>query len=155
VDKCDTLDQATRDRICYLMLDLFFRELFEFRFMQTDPNWSNFLYNTETKQVSDFYEQNFFLAPLDPCIIFIIINFLLNPCGFQIGLLDFGASREYSKDFVDKYLRILKGAATDDLELVLEGSRDIGFLTGYESKVMLSWDFIDHNVCRDIQVVNV
>lgn len=51
VDKCETLDQETRDRISYLMLDLFFRELFEFQFMQTDPNWSNFLYNTETRQV--------------------------------------------------------------------------------------------------------
>lgn len=51
VDKCENLDQDTRDRICFLMLDLFFRELFEFQFMQTDPNWSNFLYNKETKQV--------------------------------------------------------------------------------------------------------
>ena len=51
VDKCETLDQETRDRISFLLLDLFFRELFEFRFMQTDPNWSNFLYNVETKQV--------------------------------------------------------------------------------------------------------
>ena len=51
VDKCETMDQTTRDRISFLMLDLFFRELFEFRFMQTDPNWSNFLYNAETKQV--------------------------------------------------------------------------------------------------------
>ena len=24
------------------------RELFEYRFMQTDPNWSNFLYNRDT-----------------------------------------------------------------------------------------------------------
>jgi hypothetical protein len=51
VDKCESLDQETRDRICFLMLDLFFRELFEFQFMQTDPNWANFLYNAETKQV--------------------------------------------------------------------------------------------------------
>jgi len=51
VDKCSDLDQDTRDRICFLLLDLFFRELFEFRFMQTDPNWSNFLYNVETHQV--------------------------------------------------------------------------------------------------------
>ena len=52
VDQCADLDQETRDRISHLLLDLFFRELFEFRFMQTDANWSNFLYNVETKQVS-------------------------------------------------------------------------------------------------------
>lgn len=51
VDQCENLDQETRNRICFLMLDLFFRELLEFQFMQTDPNWANFLYNTETKQV--------------------------------------------------------------------------------------------------------
>jgi hypothetical protein len=28
------------------------RELFIFRYMQTDPNWANFLYNPETKQVN-------------------------------------------------------------------------------------------------------
>lgn len=27
------------------------RELFEFRIMQTDPNWSNFLFNARTRQV--------------------------------------------------------------------------------------------------------
>ena len=27
-------------------------ELFEFRLMQTDPNWSNFLYNQSTGKVS-------------------------------------------------------------------------------------------------------
>ncbi|ODM99712.1 AarF domain-containing protein kinase 4 [Orchesella cincta] len=103
VDRCEHLDQDTRNRICYLMLDLFFRELFEFQFMQTDPNWSNFLYNVETR---------------------------------QIGLLDFGASREYRNGFVDNYMRILKGAAANDKETVIKASRDIGFLTGYESKAM-------------------
>ncbi|CAL8139490.1 unnamed protein product [Orchesella dallaii] len=103
VDRCEHLDQENRDRICFLMLDLFFRELFEFQFMQTDPNWSNFLYNTETR---------------------------------QIGLLDFGASREYRNGFVDNYMRILKGAADNDKETVINASRDIGFLTGYESRAM-------------------
>ena len=44
------------------------RELFEFNFMQTDPNWSNFLYNPESKQVSD---EKFFA-----CLIFVKINVL-------------------------------------------------------------------------------
>lgn len=33
------------------MLKLCLREVFEFQFMQTDPNWSNFFYNAETKKV--------------------------------------------------------------------------------------------------------
>lgn len=28
------------------------RELFEFRYMQTDPNWSNFFYDPQTHRVS-------------------------------------------------------------------------------------------------------
>ena len=39
-------------QVAYLMLKLSLREVFEFQFMQTDPNWSNFFYNTETKKVS-------------------------------------------------------------------------------------------------------
>lgn len=50
-------------------------------------------------------------------------------------LLDFGASREYSKQFVDKYIRIIKAAAENDRQTVLNISRELGFLTGYESKV--------------------
>ena len=39
-------------KICEKMLNLCLKEVFEFRFMQTDPNWSNFLFNPETGQVS-------------------------------------------------------------------------------------------------------
>ena len=37
------------------MIDLCLRELFFFREMQTDPNWSNFLWNAKTRQVKEFY----------------------------------------------------------------------------------------------------
>lgn len=33
-------------------MELILREIMEFRYMQTDPNWSNFLYNAKTNQVS-------------------------------------------------------------------------------------------------------
>ena len=49
-------------------------------------------------------------------------------------MLDFGATREYSKNFVDKYIRIIKGAADNDCETVLKWSRELKFLTGYETK---------------------
>ncbi|KAI4787093.1 hypothetical protein KUCAC02_036688, partial [Chaenocephalus aceratus] len=37
--------------ICYNILQLCLREVFEFRFMQTDPNWANFFYNADTNKV--------------------------------------------------------------------------------------------------------
>ncbi|KAI6354125.1 hypothetical protein MCOR25_008742 [Pyricularia grisea] len=40
--------QEQRDRIGTHILRLCLREITEFRFMQTDPNWTNFLYNAET-----------------------------------------------------------------------------------------------------------
>lgn len=55
---------------------------------------------------------------------------------FQLLLLDFGASREYPKSFMDTYVRIIKAASEDDRETVLQLSRKIGFFTGYESQVM-------------------
>lgn len=39
-------------QICFNILQLTLRELFEFRFMQTDPNWANFFYNAEQDKVS-------------------------------------------------------------------------------------------------------
>lgn len=51
-------------------------------------------------------------------------------------LLDFGASREYSKSFMDTYVKIIGAAAENDRDTVLTLSRKLGFLTGYESHVM-------------------
>jgi aarF domain-containing kinase len=51
VDKCVDLDVETRTHISRLVMELWLKELFEFRYMQTDPNWSNFFYNPETRQV--------------------------------------------------------------------------------------------------------
>lgn len=52
------------------------QELFVYRFMQTDPNWGNFLYDKRRD---------------------------------MIGLLDFGAARQFPKHFVDDYLRLVRG----------------------------------------------
>ncbi|KAA8577470.1 hypothetical protein FQN60_009222 [Etheostoma spectabile] len=51
LDRCVDLDQETRNQICFRILQLCLREVFEFRFMQTDPNWANFFYNSDTNKV--------------------------------------------------------------------------------------------------------
>ncbi|KAJ8870711.1 hypothetical protein PR048_029736 [Dryococelus australis] len=103
VDKCVDMDKETRHHIARLIMQLCLKELFEFLYMQTDPNWSNFFYNPDTRQLS---------------------------------LLDFGASREYCREFMDQYIEIIRAAADGDTDKVLKISKDIGFLTGYESKIM-------------------
>jgi len=103
IDRCTELPQATRNYIAESILKLVFRELFLHRYMQTDPNWANFLYN---------------------------------PANNTIGLLDFGATREYSPGFVNTYFKIIDAAANMDKANLLKYSEEIGFLTGYESKLM-------------------
>jgi len=43
--------QAVRDRIVSLLMSLTLRELFEFKLMQTDPNFANYRLNEETNQI--------------------------------------------------------------------------------------------------------
>lgn len=104
LDAVFDLDQETRNRVSTGILKLCLRELFEFNFMQTDPNWSNFLYNQHTD---------------------------------QLCLLDFGASREYSKSFVNAYINVIHGASIGDREIVSSGLTKLGFQTGYESKAFI------------------
>ncbi len=51
IESLTSATQATRDRVTGLLLELLFRELFEFRLIQTDPNFANFLYNARTGQL--------------------------------------------------------------------------------------------------------
>jgi aarF domain-containing kinase len=51
VTKIADLTQAERDWIGTHVLRLCLRELMEWRFMQTDPNWTNFLYNRSAQKL--------------------------------------------------------------------------------------------------------
>lgn len=48
VTRIETFTQQQRDWIGTQILRLCLREITEFHFMQTDPNWTNFLYNEDT-----------------------------------------------------------------------------------------------------------
>ncbi|MEM6390074.1 MAG: AarF/ABC1/UbiB kinase family protein [Pseudomonadota bacterium] len=45
------LDQVARDRMASDLVDLMLRELFEFRLMQTDPNFANYRFDPDTEQL--------------------------------------------------------------------------------------------------------
>lgn len=51
VTKLKTLTQEQRDWIGTQILRLCLREIVEFKFMQTDPNWTNFLYNAKAQKI--------------------------------------------------------------------------------------------------------
>ena len=88
-----------------MIIELCMKELFEFRMMQTDPNWSNFLWNEKTKQVE---------------------------------LIDFGATRSYSREFIDKWMHLLQAAVAEDREGCIHWSLELGYLTGEEGEAMLN-----------------
>ena len=110
IDRLTDLPQVERDRICRDLVQLCLLELFVWRFMQTDPNWSNFLYDTAGSSSS----------------------------GGTLHLVDFGACRTYSKSFIDDYLRMVYACAERDRPAVIEYSRRLGFITGEESREMLN-----------------
>ncbi len=60
----------------------------------------------------------------------------------QISLLDFGATREFSRKFTDEYIKVIHAASVGDRQSILDGSKNLGFLTGYETKVK-------NQVCAD------
>jgi len=105
LDEVVSADQETRNSVALRYLELVLRELFQFQFMQTDPNWSNFLYDADSD---------------------------------QICLIDFGASREYSKKFIDAYIEVIHGASVGDRAKVESGLTTVGFQTGYESKTFIN-----------------
>ena len=51
IESLTSATRTTRDRVVELLLELLFRELFEFGMIQTDPNFANFLYNPRTRQL--------------------------------------------------------------------------------------------------------
>ncbi|KAI0075169.1 ABC1-domain-containing protein [Panus rudis PR-1116 ss-1] len=99
----DSLSQRDKNDIASRIIDLCLKELFMFRAMQTDPNWTNFLWNRRTR---------------------------------QIELVDFGATREYSKEFMDNWLHLLQAAASGDHSACVEWSLKLGYLTGQENEIM-------------------
>ncbi|CAL8313913.1 unnamed protein product [Lota lota] len=52
LDQAESLSMEIKEEICKNILTLCLRELFEFRYMQTDPNWSNFFYDPTTHTVA-------------------------------------------------------------------------------------------------------
>ncbi|SCU83957.1 LAME_0C07514g1_1 [Lachancea meyersii CBS 8951] len=96
--------QDTRNFISEAIMLLCLREIAEFKFMQTDPNWANFLYNENNK---------------------------------TLELLDFGASRGFSEEFIRNYRRLLTAGSLRDRAKVAQISEQLGYLTGLESKAMV------------------
>ena len=63
-------------------------------------------------------------------------NFLFDPESGVLCCVDFGACRDFPASFVDPYLEMVVACARGDGDAVLLKSRELGFLTGDEARVM-------------------
>ncbi|KNC80981.1 atypical/ABC1/ABC1-A protein kinase [Sphaeroforma arctica JP610] len=52
LEQAKDFSQDVRNRISYNVMRLCLKELFEWRYMQTDPNWANFLYDSHKDQLN-------------------------------------------------------------------------------------------------------
>ena len=96
IEHIEHYDQSTRDFVMHSLLELLFRELFEFKMVQTDPNFANYLYIENTR---------------------------------QIGLLDFGATREYSERFSTGYRQAFASVVNNDEQGLNDALEQIGFFS--------------------------
>lgn len=87
--------QETRNHIMTQLMRLFFKELFDFQLVQTDPNFANYQYDQETQ---------------------------------KIVLLDFGATRTYTKKMAEGYRHLMQGASQHDKTKIRRAILDIGLI---------------------------
>lgn len=92
------LSQERRNALAESFLDLYFRELFEWRLVQTDPHFGNY-------------------------------KVKLDPNGHdRLVLLDFGATRRFTPEFMADYKELIRSAYLDDKPRFYEASYKLGFL---------------------------
>lgn len=92
------LSQAARNRLGADFLELFLREFFEWGLVQSDPHFGNYRIRLEPGRAA------------------------------RIVLLDFGATRSFSRPFIEAYAGIVAGALHRDRKRLLEGARAIGLM---------------------------
>ncbi|MBE1299174.1 MAG: AarF/ABC1/UbiB kinase family protein [Alteromonadaceae bacterium] len=51
IDTITSLPECERKKVCESLVHLLFREMFEFRLMQTDPNFANFMYDESRQKI--------------------------------------------------------------------------------------------------------
>lgn len=95
IEQLVTAPQQLRDHIMTQLMRLFFKELFEFQLVQTDPNFANYQYDEETQ---------------------------------KIVLLDFGATRQYSKEMAAGYKSLMQGGFQHDKPKIRQALLDIGLI---------------------------
>lgn len=105
--KVQALSQERRNKLSLAMLELFFKEAFEWGLMQTDPNFGNYRIVVDENGEND-----------------------------QLALLDFGAVHHLSPSFCQALKKTILGAHNGDLEVTIEGAIELNCLRQSDSSVV-------------------
>ena len=93
-----SLTQERRNRLALNFLDLYFKEIFEWGVLQTDPHGGNYRIRINP-QGRD-----------------------------QLVLLDFGATRKYPEEFLGPYRQMVKGSLFNNRDIFMEAALKIHFV---------------------------
>ena len=94
IEELESIDEQEKNTLVENMFKLMLLELFELRLMQTDANFANYLYQTDSG---------------------------------KIALLDFGASRAFSKTFVINYKRLIRAVCNQDRAALIDAADRLGY----------------------------
>ncbi len=103
------LSQSRRNQLAQSFLALYFKELFQFQAMQTDPHFGN--YRIRLAQPKGQREE----------------------CQDQIVLLDFGAVKKIPELYLRAYHKMIQGSYLRDEALLIEGAQGLHYLTPGDS----------------------
>jgi predicted unusual protein kinase regulating ubiquinone biosynthesis (AarF/ABC1/UbiB family) len=101
-DEVQNLSDERRGDIALAFLDLYFKEIFQWRAVQTDPHIGN--YRIRLAKDGDKHGID------------------------KLVLLDFGATREYDEKFVRAYRRMVKGSVLNDRKMFTKAATDLKFI---------------------------
>lgn len=97
------LSQQRLNRLSENFLSLYFKEIFEWNLVQTDPHLGNYKIQIDPRGHD------------------------------RLVLLDFGASRRFPDRFIQSYRNMIRGSVLNDEELFLKASRELGFVIASDS----------------------
>lgn len=102
-----SLSQDRRNQLASNFLDLYFRELFTWKDLQTDPHAGNY----KIRISGDGKD--------------------------QWVLFDFGATRSYADEFLNAYHRMIKGALVSDTNMLKSAAKDLKFIYDNDDPLLI------------------
>lgn len=135
IDKVALLDQETRNYVGKKLLELTLMELFTFRFMQTDPNWGNYLYDEASRVINliDFGAARDYLKTFVDDYLRMVI-----------------ACANCDRDGIIEMSRRLGFLTGEESEIMLDAHVQAGFVVGLPFSKAGGYDFRANNITHSI-----